>query len=241
MSSAAISLGFLVLVVIGAEWRLWDERRRTAPRSWAEEENAPPEPASVSIPELSDLELLGWEFEYASTTASEAMQDRHIMVNYFLLITGLVGAAVGTLLKDGLPASASIPPYGSTALLWLLTCVGWLYFLKIVRLRQAWRNSAQAMNCIKAFYLGHACLPEGVNLREAFCWLPETLPPSAKRWTVFHYSTLLVALLSSFAFVCAGILLRPGDHGVVPMASIVALGLVHFIYQTTMYRRALEE
>jgi hypothetical protein len=38
---------------------------------------------------LDASDILGWEFEYARTTASEAMQDRHTMINFYLLIAGV--------------------------------------------------------------------------------------------------------------------------------------------------------
>ena len=43
---------------------------------------------------LQASEILGWEFEYARTTASEAMQDRYTMVNFYLIMVGVVASGV---------------------------------------------------------------------------------------------------------------------------------------------------
>jgi hypothetical protein len=147
--------------------------------------------------------LLGWEFAYAQSTASEAMQDRHTMVNFYLLMTGVVASGVLAMLgKD-----ASLPRATGTILLWVLCAVGWIYFLNLIRLRQAWHDSARAMNQIKEFCITHAreCAPE--TLRRAFLWQPQTLPAPDRAWTVFFYSAALIGLLDSLAFAAGGLLI----------------------------------
>ena len=69
---------------------------------------------------LDARDILGWEFEYARFTASEAMQDRHTMVNFYLLVAGVViSGVVGVLARNtGLPKAAG------TLLLWLLCGIG---------------------------------------------------------------------------------------------------------------------
>ena len=153
---------------------------------------------------LDPADILKLEFEYARTTASEAMQDRHIMVNFYLLVAGvMVSGVVGVLAqKTGLPQAAG------TLLLWLLCGIGWLYFLKIIRLRQAWHDSAQAMNQIKGFYIQHAQDFDPDVLRSAFRWQSHTLPEPGKPWTVFFYSAVLIAFLDSVAYIAGAALLN---------------------------------
>ncbi len=50
--------------------------------------------ASRGAEKLSASEILQWEFKYVRTTASEAMQDRHTMINFYLLATGVVASGV---------------------------------------------------------------------------------------------------------------------------------------------------
>jgi len=168
---------------------------------------------------LDPADILKLEFEYARTTASEAMQDRHIMVNFYLLVAGVVvSGVVGVLAqKTGLPKAAG------TLLLWLLCGIGWLYFLKIIRLRQAWHDSAKAMNQIKEFYIQHAKEFAPDVLRSAFRWQSHTLPDPGKPWTVFFYSATLIGFLNSAAYVAGGALL---SWGVAPRLLLPALGLL---------------
>jgi len=94
-----------------------------------------------------------------------------------------------------------------TLLLWVLCSVGWLYLLKIIRLRQAWHHSARAMNKIKAFYISRSKDIDVRELSEAFLWKNSTLPAPEKRWTVFFYSACLIGILNSVAFWSGGLLL----------------------------------
>jgi hypothetical protein len=165
------------------------------------ERPASPTPAARSI---QAGQILGWEFEYARVTASEAMHDRHTMVNYYLLIVGIaVSAAV-----NAIGAPVALPSWLGAALLWLLCGVGWLYFLKLIRLRQAWYDSAQAMNQIKEFCIRHNQDFTDDELRGAFRWQAGSLPTQNKSWTLFFFSALLIAFLSSSAYFVGGLMLE---------------------------------
>jgi hypothetical protein len=183
---------------------------------------------------LDPADILKLEFEYARITASEAMQDRHIMVNFYLLIAGvMVSGVVGVLAqKTGLPKAAG------ALLLWLLCGIGWLYFLKIIRLRQAWHDSAQAMNQIKDFYIQHAQDFDPDVLRSAFRWQSHTLPEPGKPWTVFFYSAALIAFLDSVAYVAGGSLIGWGapPRLLVPALGLLTLfGLAFFAFHVWLY------
>jgi len=185
---------------------------------------------------LDASDILGREFEYARTTASEAMQDRHTMINFYLVATGVVASGVIAVLKQD--ADANLPKTAGTVLLWLLCGIGWLYFLKLIRLRQAWHDSARAMNQIKDFYIQHAKDFEPEMLRSAFRWKPETLPPPDKPWTVFFYSATLIGFLDSVAYVAGGTLLALDAAGS-PPSSVLGLltlfGLVFFAFHVWLY------
>ena len=188
---------------------------------------------------LPASDILGREFEYAKTTASEAMADRHTMVNFYLVVFGALGTGL-LLVLGGLSSEASLPPALGTVLLWLLCIVGWLYFLKVIRLRQAWYGSAQAMNRIKTFYIEHSEDFEPDELRRAFLFRPETLPAPDKPWTVFFYSAMLIALLDSAAYVAGGILLgwianQPLSLHLPVVGLLFLFGLVLFAFHVRMY------
>ena len=206
--------------------------RRAGPSSASRAE--PPSPKEDLIETASPWDVLGWEFEYARVTASEAMNERHTMVNFYLLIAGVVLTGVTTILVQDAP----VPTTVGTVLLWLLCGIGWLYFLGIIRLRQAWHDSAQAMNQIKAFAIRHAGAGVGRRLREAFRWQAHTLPPADKPWTVYFYSAMLIALLNSAAYVGGGALLQIEATRASPalvLGPLAVLGLAFFAFHGWLY------
>ena len=70
--------------------------------------------------QLPASEILGWEFEYARVTASEANSERHVMVNFYLLIAGVVASGVVTILAQ----DSRLPATVGTVLFWLLCAMG---------------------------------------------------------------------------------------------------------------------
>jgi hypothetical protein len=143
-----------------------------------------------------------------------------------------------------LSQQANLPQSIGTLLLWILCAVGWLYFLKIIRLRQAWHDSARAMNQIKEFFIQHDQHFESEELRPAFRWQPHTLPPPDKPWTVFFYSALLIALLDSMAYVLGAALLDLSNSFNIPPADLalyVIFGFGFLIFHIWLYFAFLKE
>ena len=189
---------------------------------------------------LDPSDILNWEFEYARTTASEAMQDRHTMVNFYLLAVGVVASGVVAVLgKD-----TDLPKAAGTVLLWLVCGVGWLYFLKLIRFRQAWHDSAQAMNQIKEFYIQHAKEFDQDTLRSAFRWQAQTLPAPDKPWTAFFYSAMLIGFLDSAVYMAGGALLNLDATLSLPLfvgGSLILFGLLFFAFHVWLYFAFLKE
>jgi hypothetical protein len=213
ISAALLFLG-LNLVILLVVLRL---NQRTGATTGQPE--LPPQADPDQPRPLSAADILGWEFEYARTTASEAMQDRHTMINFYLVVAGILSSGV----VAGLSRETDLPSGVGTILLWLLCGIGWLYFLKLIRLRQAWHDSARAMNRIKDFYLRHVQEFEPETLQQAFRWQSQSLPPPDKAWTVFFYSSLLIGLLDSVAYVAGAMLL---DLDTVLAFSLPEVGLM---------------
>ncbi|MFC1713209.1 hypothetical protein ACFL6S_06060 [Candidatus Poribacteria bacterium] len=191
-----ISLGFLVIQVAILSVVLRSNRRS---REKDAGKKAPKQEQGTKLNCLKESDILSLEYEYARTTAAEAMRDRHTMMNYYLLVVGIVSAGVTGILKlEHGPKSIG------TVLLWILCCVGWFYFLKIIRLREAWHDSALAICKIRDFYIEHTgnCL-----LGSAFRWRTYTLPPPDKPWTLYFLSAMLIGFLNSVAYVVGGVLI----------------------------------
>jgi len=225
--SALISALFLILNAAALLVVLTLNRREGA-------RPAPPAAQPAEPRTLDAADILGWEFEYARITASEAMQDRHTMVNYYLLAAGiLTSAAILAVGKE-----SNLPAACGALLLWLLCGVGWFYFLKLIRLRQAWHGSAQAMNRIKEFYIAHARDFTPQELGAAFRWRAETLPRPGKPWTLFFYSAMLIGFLDSVAYVVGAALLSLEATLASPWLArlcLLPLGVAFFLFHGWLY------
>ncbi len=230
LTSVAVSFGFLIVNILVMRLILVLNRR---PSPAPSPPPPPPEIRPLARP-LYSTDILKMEFDYARITASEAMQDRHTMVNFYLLAFGVIATGVLAILSR----QADLPQSIGTILLWVLCAVGWLYFLKIIRLRQAWHESAQAMNQIKEFFIQHDQHFEPEELRPAFRWQPHTLPPPDKPWTVFFYSALLIALLDSMAYVLGAALLDLNLSLIIPRVDLglyLIFGLGFFAFHIWLY------
>lgn len=205
--------------------------RRTEDRSVRPATLTPPS-AGTSLLDASTI--LCKEFDYAQTTASEALEDRHRMIDFYLVFTGIVVTGVLAVLnRDG-----GFPDIVGTVLLWFLCGIGWLYFLKLIRLRQAWHDSARAMNRIKDFYVQHAKEFEPDDLKQAFRWQSETLPAPEKPWTLHFFSAMLIGLIDTVAFVLGGALLDLDmtlSRPLLILAPLVAFGLFLLAFYVWAY------
>ncbi|MDZ7260493.1 MAG: hypothetical protein ONB05_00020 [candidate division KSB1 bacterium] len=192
------------------------------------------EPSEVSPSELRLSDILLKEFDYIKETAAQAMNDRHTMVNYFLIITGVVTTLLGGLLVKDVSLASHQKNEIAQALALIFNFIGWLYFMQLVRLRQAWCSSAEAMNQIKEFYITNCGIFDEAA-RSAFLWRVDSIPAPGKKSNVFYYSAILISLISSAILTFASLI------SFVPGASKAGhyfsggLGLYHFLFQVIMY------
>jgi hypothetical protein len=132
--------------------------------------------------------------------------------------------------------------------------VGWIYFMQVVRLRQAWCESALAMSHIKTLFVQNSeFLPN--TAKDAFLWSSASIPPPGKKMTVFYLSAVLIALISAAALGLAATLLLTMetlhasdllDHKYIPIPLQYPfmgfmLGLYHMFFQMSMYTALLDE
>lgn len=188
---------------------------------------------------LDPEKILIAEFEYASQTASQAMDDRHKIVNMYFSITGaistIITAALGLITKGHLSEMAAMGMFRLTVsgLLAFIFIAGLIFLMILIRLRQTWRDSALCMNQIKDYYsrrLGQYRLN-----KFAFRWTSRTLPRANKLWTVFFFSASEIVILDSL--VLMGSLLFAGASAPI----IVIAGLLSGIIQVRLYLYALSK
>lgn len=178
----------------------------------ARKEPTPPKPRTLteSLGSAESMTLQGillGEFAYARETASQAMEERRSVTNFYLLIVG--GTLTGVVALLSTLATRNSLALGAVAALWLVCLVGLLTLFSIISLRLAWASSANAMAHIKAFYLINAerlgATPE--ILQSAFSFQVSTTPAPGTHWNVNHFAILLIALLDSAAYLVGMILM----------------------------------
>ena len=206
-------------------------------QSLADADKAQPSQPSGVTP-VNSLDILAWEFEYARVTASEAMRDRHMMINFFIVIFGISVTAIVAYYKE-----VNVwQPCSSMLQLWFLSSVGIFYLLILIQLRAAWHDSALAMNKIKEFCINNNNLIDVDKLSEAFRWRLASVPKANKLWNVFFYSAAFIAFMSSAAFVC-GIAVLVHDM-ILPVYQLVGILALFFVALFTIflffYYKALE-
>ena len=87
---------------------------------------------------FSFSKLLLKEFDYIRETAAQAMNDRHTIVNYFIIISGAFITIIGSRFfyaKDIFSDTKYIPLLSGASL--VINFIGWVYLMKLIRLSQA--------------------------------------------------------------------------------------------------------
>jgi len=180
------------------------------------------------------------EFDYARETAAQAMNDRHSLVNFYLIITGVTTTAITSLVLG----QKTIPGISTWVLVEIICLIfnltGWFYFINIVRLRQAWHESAMAMNQIKSFFIRHGEIEPGIALT-AFRWQKHTLPKAGKKSTIFYYSALVMALISSIALSMAWFSSQYLTYPPIWEGLPYLIGVYHFFFLRQSYSVFLDK
>ncbi|MFZ5517717.1 MAG: hypothetical protein ACOY90_13815 [Candidatus Zhuqueibacterota bacterium] len=185
-------------------------------------------------------DILIQEFEYIRETAKQAMDDRHTMVNYFLLIAGGIFTIISSQffkLEGTAPGAVSVGIV--TVLAIVINVIGWIYFMHIVRLRQAWCSSAAAMNQIKEFYVVNGRVPDDLA-RSAFLWDSKSLPKPGKKSNVFYYSAMLISFVSATVIFFASWLLHTSGQTTSLSVFTFLIAIYHFLFQMFSYSLFLD-
>ncbi len=185
-------------------------------------------------PPATDAELsrsvIAAEYGYIAQTAFQANEDRARAWQYFFVTFATLIAALLSTQIEGIDPG---PLYWTFVVIFgLLAVLGLITVVQLVRLRQAWLESARAMNQIK-----EQLISADPSLATYFRWRNSTLP-AAFKWRSFGFlQAISVALLSGLAVgaaVAFGAL--AGGAGDVPWwaslgaAVLAAAGIVWFGY-----------
>ncbi len=141
------------------------------------------------------------EFNYATVTAYQAMEDRARMFNLYLLLVGVIASGLGAIYQLGGNANTYSRPL-AIALLLIAGMVGIAFFVKLIRLRQAWRESVICMNVIKEFYI-QQFQKQIPKIDRTFRWRLKTIPAGERPGSTTFIVCSTVALLESVCFAGA--------------------------------------
>ncbi len=185
------------------------------------------------------------EFNYASVATYQAMEDRARMFNIYLLLISVIASGLGAIYQLGGSANSYLRP-AAIGLLLITGMVGIAFFVKLIRLRQAWRESVICMNVIKEFYIRQfqQLMP---GIERAFRWRLKSIPAGERFGSTTFIVCFTVALLESICFAGAAFVLANGAPlfagqvypyliAVVILAGVLLLNILY--YQRSLNKRS---
>ncbi|MFN8414681.1 MAG: hypothetical protein U0Z26_20050, partial [Anaerolineales bacterium] len=190
----------------------------------------------TSSPELS-TDILIAEFEYISTSAAQANEDRARVASFYLVAVGsLVAALFSTQIFN------TTTNFGTLSLLFsglffVLTLLGGITVIQLARLRAAWYESMTALNQIKEY-----AISKDKELAKAIRWRQDTMPPLYKTNSVSYQQTLEVAVLSGLMFGAAVYFFQIGINYTCELcnwAYTISCAALAFLIQLYLYKKFL--
>jgi hypothetical protein len=190
------------------------------------------------------------EFNYAATAAYQAMEDRARMFNMYLLVVGILGSAFGAIYPLGGGAARSFIQPIAAVVLFAAGVAGIAFFVLLIRLRQAFRQSLITMNVIKEFYI-REFQKQMPNIVYAFRWRLKGIPAGESRGSATYIVCHMVGFIAALCF--AGCVFMGNEllASAIPVTQIQSLGLwqsilaasvvflVILVWLVAYYRRAL--
>lgn len=212
------------------------------PRSTSYQESDSTRPTNDSHDKL-DMSLkvenmLLEEFNYASVTAYQSMEDRARLSGFYYVLLGVLASGLAAIYQTSGGRNA-IPYLLVGALLVVAAIVSVTFFITIIRLRQAYRESILCMNVIKEFYI-QQFKQQMPAIENAFRWRLKTIPMGERIGSVTFMMGYLNALIGSLCLAGAvfigteRLFVGPGALILSGIVFVLAM-LLHILY----YRRAL--
>ena len=192
----------------------------------------------IESDKLDPNDILTAEFNYISTTAFQANEDRARVTSFYLASVGsFLAALLSTQFLDK-NLNSRVLHFGFFGLFALLTILGTITIIQLSRLRAAWYESATAMNQIKEYYIS-----EFPDLGQAVRWRMDTLPDKFKKDSVAFLLAFQVAILSGLTFAAAAFFLLMGMKVSSPWTWIAAtlLAFVAYFVQIQIFSKPLKK
>ncbi len=180
------------------------------------------------------------EFNYASITAYQAMEDRARISSFYYLLLGVLASGLAAIyqLSGG---THNVPLFLVVTLLVIGALISICFFVTLIRLRQAYKESLISMNVIKEFYI-EEFKQQIPAIEHAFRWRLETIPKGERIGSVTFMIASLNALIGSLCL--AGAVFFATEQ---PLSGLVAFILAAIVFAIALllhilyYRRALSK
>ena len=132
------------------------------------------------------------EFNYASVTAYQAMEDRARISSFYYILLGVLVSGLAAVYQFS-GGTRTIPQALVALLLFIGAFISICFFVTLIRLRQAYKESLLSMNVIKEYYIDQF-KQQMPTIEKAFRWRLTTMPKGERIGSV----TFMIAALNAF-------------------------------------------
>ena len=132
------------------------------------------------------------EFNYASVTAYQAMEDRARISSFYYILLGVLVSGLAAVYQFS-GGTRTIPQALVALLLFIGAFISICFFVTLIRLRQAYKESLLTMNVIKEYYIDQF-KQQMPTIEKAFRWRLTTMPKGERIGSV----TFMIAALNAF-------------------------------------------
>jgi hypothetical protein len=180
------------------------------------------------------------EFNYVSVTAYQAMEDRARISSFYYLLLGVLASGLAAIYQLG-GGTHNVPLSLVTTLLLIGALISISFFVTLIRLRQAYKESLLTMNVIKEYYIDQF-KHQMPTIQHAFRWRLTTMPKGERIGSVTFMIAALNAIIGSLCLAGAVFIILeqpltgPGAFVLAGVIFFIAV-LVHIYY----YRKELSK
>ena len=180
------------------------------------------------------------EFNYVSVTAYQAMEDRARISSFYYILLGVLASGLAAVYQFG-GGTHNIPLSLVAILLFVGAIISISFFVTLIRLRQAYKESLLTMNVIKEYYIDQF-KQQMPTIEHAFRWRLATMPKGERIGSV----TFMIAALNAFiGSIClAGAVFIITEQPLTGPGAII-LGVVVFFIVVSVhifyYRKSLSK
>ncbi len=184
------------------------------------------------------------EFNYVSVTAYQAMEDRARISNFYYLLLGFLATVLIAIYQFSGSTHSNIPLSLVTILLIIGALISVSFFVTLIRLRQAHKESLITMNVIKEYYI-EQFKQQMPTIERAFRWRLKTMPKGERIGNVTFMIAFINAAIGSLCiagavFFITEVPLSVAWGAIIAGAVFFIAVLVHIWYYRKSFSKAVE-